>query len=204
MTGEPDEAFTESFEDAVNRLSKTNNVCGRGTHGICFNGNMGQVIKLHPKKDRAYIDFIKFVRTLNGEEYVKHFPKIFYFEETGEYITLVIEQLYWFDDLPTFEQDNLPAIVTPVSNVSIRQALDHAQRRLEYALQVHRGTDYMFNQSWKAFKVIPTLEDALQALLLHVWCNGYACDLHDKNLLFRKLPNGSCDAVIIDPFTCMA
>lgn len=191
----------ESFDSAVDRLTLSNGVCGKGSFGICFNGVDGEVIKLHPKSDEAYIAFINWVQTLGETTYTKHFPKVYYYQESVGHVDIILERLYKYSDLTPAEQDTLPACLCPETGRTIYEAFHEAKQRFIWALNLHQGRDKYFQaKNWERFKVIPSLEDALQALLLHVWTGGFACDLHDENILFRRNLNGQCEAVIIDPF----
>ena len=191
----------EPYEKAVERLTESNGVVGTGRHGICFNGEQGEVIKLHQSKDSAYIDFINWVQTLTDESFIKHFPRILYTRLHGDHLTVICERLVHHEDLTVLERDSLSPAICPQSDLTLGQAMDQAKKRLEYAMNEKRGTQYMFDKSWARFEVINTLEEAMQALLLHVFIQGYACDLHDGNIMFRRNADLTVDAVIIDPFT---
>lgn len=186
------------FEETKNKLYESYSPCGLGEHSIVFNGDLGEVIKLHVKKDISYVMFIKWVMELGNEAYLKHFPKVLYYTEEEDYIIVVMEKLIHHFDLATYEQERLHVALCP-ENVGVAQALDIAKQRFTYAMNCQRGRQYMF-KNWERFIVIPSLEDAMQALLLSVYNTAWAVDLHSENIMFRRDENGIC-AVIIDPFT---
>lgn len=191
----------DCFDSAVDRYLETGDPCGEGSHGIVFNGEEGQVVKLHPKTDRAYIAFIKWVNTLQNEAFKAHFPNIYHFDEHDDYVTVIMERLYHHNCLSECEQARIPSFLCPY-DVGIAEAFDQAKHRFLYATDIKLHREGIRSKKWAKFKVIDSLEDAMQALLLHVHTTGFACDLHDENIMFRRQPDGSCVAVIIDPFSC--
>lgn len=179
-------------------LSQSYDPCGKGDYGIVFNGNEGEVIKLHPKNDVGYIAFIQWVMTLTDQAYRKHFPTILYYHEQEDYVIVVMERLYHYYDLASDEQETLYSCLRPVQASPV-VALDTAKQRFVYAMNLQRGRDHIF-KGWDQYKVIDSLEQAMQSLLIQVYSNAWAVDLHSDNIMFRRSVDGLC-AVIIDPFT---
>ena len=157
-------------------------------------------MKLHPNEDYAYIKFIHWLKTVQDESFAKHFPNILLLTEHGGYTKVVMERLVHYYDVPAVEQDTLHKCLTP-TDINIKEALEFTKNKFVYDMNVHRGKQWMFKPEWGKFDILPSFNDALQALLIHVWCEDYACDLHDENIMFRRDGLGGVTAVIIDPFT---
>jgi hypothetical protein len=190
---------TCNYNDACIALANLLPKFGSGDCGTAFETEDNKIIKVHMKKDKAYVSFVKFIMSLRDRfpeaSFLKHFPVVYSYSETDACIILEMEKLTHYGNL--LQVDNLCKLISPKAK-SVPEAMVIARGRMVYKVNRAMDREYLVTQ-YQKYRVTPTLEDAFNVLLIEVYANDFCVDIHDDNILFR-VNNDEIEPVIIDPF----
>lgn len=173
-------------------------VCGSGDKGIAYHKDDHKVIKLHPKWDEPYIKFIKWVRTLKYTDYSQYFPTVFDIDERSDCVLVTMEKLTPFNDLTGEEICKVTPSFSPNAD-SIEAAISEFTNRLIHKVDLNLKRAYI-RPKYSKYQTSAGLEKAIAALMDNVFIPGFAVDLNNDNIMYRR-KNGDIVPVLIDPFT---